>query len=453
MSQISRPLAGLLSAGFCAAVLAALPLAAEDGHDAVWPSWRGPAATGAAPAGDPPLRWSETENVRWQAEIAGVGTSTPVVWGKRVFVTTAVEEAGEPAAEAAPAAAPAEGAGGRRSLAGAPGKMHRFVVMALDLDSGKVIWERTARRAPPHEGHHPDGTYASGSPVTDGEHLFVSFGSQGLYAYDLDGNLRWEKDLGDMTTRLGFGEGASPALSGDTLVVNWDHEGEDFIVAFDKRTGEERWRRQRDEITSWTTPLVVEQGGRAQVIVSATGAIRSYDLATGDELWHTGGMTVNAIPSPVHAGGVVYVTSGFRGSALLAIDLARAKGDLSTTDAIRWRFDRDTPYVPSPLLYDGLLYFFKVNSPVLTVIDAEKGEVVYGPQRVDGIDNVYASPVAAAGRIYFLGREGGTVVVRAGRQYEVLATSELDDNFDASPVVAGDRLLLRGRRALYCLGS
>jgi outer membrane protein assembly factor BamB len=377
-----------------------------------------------------------------------------VVWGRKVFVTTAVDE-GVPSPDAPPPAPPAEGAAqGRRGLAGAPGMLHRFVVLALDLDTGKVLWERTARRAPPHEGHHPDGTYASGSPVTDGEHVFASFGSQGLYAYDLDGNLKWEKDLGDMTTRLGFGEGASPALHGDTLVLNWDHEGEDFIVALDKRTGAERWRRERDEMTSWTTPLVVEHGGRPQVIVSATGAIRSYDLATGEELWHTPGMTVNAIPSPVYDGSsTVYATSGFRGSALLAIDLASAKGNLEGTAAIRWRFDRDTPYVPSPLLYDGLLYFLKVNSAVLTVIDAANGEVVYGPQRIDGLDNVYASPVGAGGRVYFQSRDGAGVVLRAGRQYEVLATNTLEDNFDASPVVAGDRLLLRGRRSLYCFGG
>ncbi|HUP22586.1 MAG TPA: PQQ-binding-like beta-propeller repeat protein [Thermoanaerobaculia bacterium] len=451
MSRIPLPAASLI-AGVCLTAGALIPLLAEDaGGAAVWPAWRGPDSTGVAPAGNPPVRWSETENVRWKAELPGLGTSTPVIWGNRVFVTSAVDE-GVPADGAAPAAE-GEGAAGGRRLAGAPGMMHRFVVMAIELDTGKVVWERTARRAPPHEGHHPDGTYASGSPVTDGEHVFATFGSQGLYAYDLDGNLKWEKDLGDMRTRLGFGEGASPALHGDTLVLNWDHEDEDFIVALDKRTGEERWRRDRDEITSWTTPLVVEHDGRAQVVVSATGAIRSYDLATGEDLWHTPGMTVNAIPSPVHAGGVVYLTSGFRGSALLAIDLAKARGNLEGTDAIRWRFDRDTPYVPSPLLYDGLLYFLKVNSPILTVIDVANGEVVYGPQRLDGVDNIYASPVGADGRVYIQGRGGEGVVLRAGRKYEVIANNQLEDNFDASPVVAGDRLLLRGRRHLYSLGS
>lgn len=444
--------AGALCAMSFTLALAVAPSRAEDGGDtATWPTWRGPHATGVARTGDPPLRWSETENVRWKAEIAGLGTSTPVVWGSKIFLTTAIDE-GVTAPGAAPPPPAAEGQR-RPGLAGAPGQMHRFVVLALDLDTGKVLWERTARRAPPHEGHHPDGTYASGSPVTDGEHVFASFGSQGLYAYDLDGNLKWETDLGDMTVRNGFGEAASPALHGDTLVVNWDHEGEDFVVALDKNTGRERWRRGRDEMTSWTTPLVVEHGGRAQVVVSATGQVRSYDLTTGEELWNIPGMTVNAIPSPVYADGVVYAMSGFRGSMAYAIDLAKAKGAIEGTDAVRWRFDRDTPYVPSPLLYDGLLYFLKVNSPILTVIDVANGQVVYGPQRVDGINTIYASPVGAAGRVYLQGRDGEGVVLRAGRQYEALATSTLDDHFDASPVVAGDRLLLRGRKHLYCLAQ
>ena len=171
------------------------------------------------------------------------------------------------------------------------------------------------------EGHHQTGTYASGSPVTDGERLYVSFGSFGIYALDLEGKVLWQKDLGDMTTRYGFGEGASPTLHGDSLVVNWDHQGESFIVALDKAEGTEKWRVERDEETSWTTPLVVDHGGRTQVITSATSRVRSYDMETGKEIWSATGMTLNAIPSPFHQDGVVYLTSGFRGSALLAIDL------------------------------------------------------------------------------------------------------------------------------------
>lgn len=407
-----------------------------------WPSWRGPLGTGAAPQGDPPTEWSETKNVKWKVALPGRGHATPVVWGERIFVTTAIPVA------AAPAPPPAEdGRMGRVQPAGAV----RFVVLALDRETGKVLWERTAREAVPHEGTHADGSWASASPLTDGELVFASFGSEGLYAYDLDGTLKWSKDLGDMATRNAFGEGSSPALAGDALIVNWDHEGEDFIVALDKKTGEERWRKGRDEPTSWSTPVVVEQGGRAQVIVAATNQTRSYDAATGELLWQLPGMTLNVIPTPVASDGLVYLISGFRGNMLQAVRLAEAKGDLAGTPAVAWTYDRDTPYVPSPVLAGGVLYFLKSNTGTLSALDAATGAVKYGPLRLAGIEGVYASPVAAAGRLYVVGREGATVVVKTGAEHEVLATNTLDDHFDASPVVAGDELLLRGSKHLYAL--
>jgi outer membrane protein assembly factor BamB len=289
--------------------------------------------------------------------------------------------------------------------------------------------------------------------VTDGERIYAHFGSRGLYAFDWQGHLEWQKDLGDMETRLGFGEGSSPALWGDTLVINWDHEGESFLVALDKRTGNELWRRSRDEVTSWATPIVVDQGGRPQVIVNATRRVRSYDLQSGESLWEVGGMTVNTIPSPVHGRGMVYATSGFRGNALLAIRLADARGDLTGTDSVAWSYDRDTPYVPSPLLYENSLYMLKHNSGVLTQLDARTGEVRFGPLRLPGIEGVFASPVAAAGRVYIAGRNGTTLVIRHGPELEVLAENQLDEAFNASPAMVGDEIFLRGRRHLYCIGE
>jgi outer membrane protein assembly factor BamB len=395
-----------------------------------WPSWRGPLAIGVAPEGNPPLTWSEDRNVAWKRQLPGLGTSTPIVIGERIFVTTAVDTG-------------TAGEGGRN--------VHRFVLMALDLASGETLWERTAREAAPHEGTHQDGTYASCSPVSDGERVYAFFGSHGVYAYSLTGELVWSKDLGDMQTRLGFGEGASPALAGDTLVVNWDHQGSSFIVALDKHTGAERWRQAREEETSWSTPLVVPHDGRHQVITSATNLVRSYDLETGELIWQVSGMTLNAIPTPVHDGGIVYLTSGFRGNALLAVRLEGARGDITGAAQVLFKLDRDTPYVPSPLVYQGVLYFLKSNSGILTAIDASSGELLYGPERLDAVRNIYASPVAAAGRIYLVGRDGGAVVLGAGPKLEVLAESALDDHFDASPVVVGDRLILRGRSNLYCL--
>ena len=232
-----------------------------------WPQWRGPLASGEAPDGAPPLTWSETENVRWKVAVPGRGHASPIVWGDRVYVLTAVPVEAEqtepdPSAEA----------GRRRGVA--PSGPIQWTVMAFDRGSGEVVWKRVAREATPHEGTHTDGTWASSSAATDGEVLLAHFGSHGLYAYDLAGEALWSVDLGDMQTRRGFGEGSSPALAGDTVVVNWDHEGQSFVVALDKKTGRELWRRERDEITSWSTPLVVEHDGRAQVVISATGKVR-----------------------------------------------------------------------------------------------------------------------------------------------------------------------------------
>jgi len=252
-----------------------------------------------------------------------------------------------------------------------------------------------------------------------------------------------------MMTRFGLGEGSSPVLHGDHLVVNWDHEGPSFLVALDKRTGKELWRRDRDEVTSWSTPLVVEQNGRAQVIISATKRIRSYDLETGDLIWEAAGMTTNTIPTPVYQDGVVYAASGFRGNALVAVRLAGASGDVTGTDAVIWSLGEDTPYVPSPLLYDDTLYFLKRNSGVLTCVDPINGQRHYAPQRLKKVANVYASPVGAQDRVYIAGRDGHTAVLRRGVSYEVLAINELSEGVDASLAIVGDAIYLRGSKHLY----
>jgi outer membrane protein assembly factor BamB len=333
-----------------------------------------------------------------------------------------------------------------------PTEEQKFTVLALDRSTGKTLWEHSPRTPLPHEGHHRDHGFASASPVTDGEHLIVSFGSFGLYGYDLKGKLLWEKDLGDMRTRNSFGEGSSPALSGNTVVVLWDHEGEDFIVALDKRDGKELWHQQRDEPTGWCTPLIVEHDGKKQVVVNGTNKARSYDLATGKLLWEAGGQTANAIPSAVTGHDRVYVMSGFRGAALQAITLGKS-GDLTGTDAIAWSHSKGTPYVPSPLLAGDLLYFYSGNNAMLSIFDAKAGKALLEAERVESLNGVYASPVAAANRIYLVGRDGGTVVAKQGPTLEVLAKNRLDDGFDASPAAVGGDLFLRGRENLYCLGE
>ena len=459
---------GATAAAILLLVLGCAPFAEAQSTDAerYWGQWRGPDATGVARHADPPLAWSETENVAWKVEVPGRGTASPIVWGDKVFLLTAVP-AGDPVAPGAPDVsgrqrpeasrrqAPQErraGRGRRRGPRGAQEvQAQRFMVIAFDRGTGDVVWERVAREALPHEGYQqPNGSYASGSAVTDGERLYAFFGSWGLYAYDLDGELLWEVDLGDRFMRNAFGEGTTPALHGDTLVVTWDHiGGQSFVAALDARTGEERWRSNRDEIDTWATPLVVEHEGRAQVVTPAMDQVYSYDLRTGETVWRSRGTTMNAIPSPVHAGGIVYVTSGYRGNNLQAIRLAEARGDIAGTGAIVWQLDRDTPYVPSPLLYDDALYLLKSNDGILSAFDPATGEPHYALQRLQGVPNVFASPVGAAGRVYITGRDGATLVIRQGRRYEVLAVNRLDDGFDASPALVDGELYLRGYRYLY----
>ena len=431
-------------------VVPALPAAAQSDAPvaaAGWPQWRGPFATGAAPDGDPPSSWSESENVRWKVEIPGYGQASPIVWGDHVFLLTAIP------------AGPGDDSGNgffsrlRRRFMGTvrSGDLLNFVIVALDRRDGSVVWERTAATEQPHEGRHNTGSWASGSAVTDGEVVCAFFGSRGLYCYDMDGNPLWDRDFGDMRIRMGFGEGASPALHGDAIVVVWDHEGQSFITSLDKRTGAELWRTDRDESTSWSTPLVVEHAGGVQVVTSATDGVRGYDFETGELLWEGEGVTTNAIPSPVAAGGIAYLMSGYRGNRLYAVDLSSARGDLSRGGGIVWSLDRDTPYVPSPVVHDGILYFTKSNSGILSAYDAASGENLYGPVRLSGIRDVYASPVVAGGRLYVTSRDGATLVARAGPEFEILSMNRLDDDFDASPAVVGEEIYLRGRQYLYCI--
>ena len=426
-----------------------------------WPSWRGPQANGVATDAHPPIQWSETNHVQWKVALPGRGSSTPILWDDQVFILTAIPTGPEAAAETADASGqPPDrserprrgGAGGGGGMVDRPTRAQQFTVLSFDRKTGKLRWTQSPRTQLPHEGHHKDHGFASASPVTDGKHLIVSFGSFGLYGYDLKGKLLWEKDLGDMRTRNSFGEGSSPALDGNTVVVLWDHEGDDFIVALDKRDGRELWRQTRDEPTGWCTPLIVSYGGRKQVIVNGTNKIRSYDLKDGKLLWECAGQTVNAIPSAVASQDRVFVMSGYRGNALQALRLDRS-GDLSGTDGIVWSHAKSTPYVPSPLLVSDTLYFVSNNSALLSAFDAVTGKAHFEAERLDGLNGVYASPVAADGRIYVVGRDGNTAVLRHGSRLEVLAKNHLEDGFDASPAIVGRQIFLRGRQSLYCISE
>ena len=412
---------------------------------AQWGQWRGPLGTGVAPKADPPVEWSETKNIRWKTKLPGLGHSSPVVWGGLVFVTTA------------------EMTGGNKLFTGVtPDGAHnnmnplsdlRYAVLAIDRKSGALAWRQTVATRQPHESTHESATWASNSPVTDGEHVIAFFGSNGLYCLDTGGRLVWKKDFGDMRVKHGHGEGASPVLHGETVVVNWDHEGTSFIVALAKRTGEELWRRSRDEITSWATPIVVTHNGQAQVVVSGTKRVRGYDIKTGAVIWEAGGLPGNIVASPVGADGMVFAAGSYEKQTLLAIRLAGAKGELTGTEQIVWRKNRRTPYVPSPLLYGGWLYYLRHYQGVLSRVNAKTGDEPSGPFRLGAVFNIYSSPVAAAGRIYVTDRNGKTLVISNDAEPRALALNELEDRFSASAALVGDAIFLRGEKFLYCIGE
>ncbi len=436
------------------AVVTAGSASAESGSD-YWPGWRGPDGSGVAPKGNPPLTWSESANVKWKVKLPGEGTSSPIIWGDRIFFLTAIKTDEEGSSPATPPPAPSfgrRGRGGGRAFHGGrtPTNVYKFDVVCMDRKTGGILWQKTARKEVPHEGHHPNHGFASYSPVTDGKNVWASFGSRGVHCYDIEGNHKWSRDLGKLTIKVMFGEGGSPVLAGDALIVVKDHEGDSFIYALDKRTGKTLWKKDRDEATSWATPLAVKVAGKTQIITNATKYVRSYDLGSGDLLWQCSGQTGNVIPSPVTGFGKVFCTSGFRGNALLAIELGRT-GDLSGSDAVSWQVNEATPYVPCPLLYGDKIYVCSGNQGTISCYQAETGKANFIKQRLDAVGGIYASPVGAAGRIYFVGRDGTSQVIKHSGQFQVLATNVLDDKIDASPAIVGNEIFLKGKTHFYCI--
>lgn len=442
MSQI-RPLLVIatIALGLCLA-----PASWADAEN--WPSWRGPLDTGIAPEGDPPIAWSETKNISWKVALVGDGSnSTPIIWGDRLYYQTAVktDKLGPQAVQ------PSDENSGRRRFGGSPPKnIYQFNLVCRDRLTGALLWSKPVAETLPLEGHHGDHGFVSFSPITDGQQLWANFGSQGLHCFDLDGNSQWQAELGPYKMRAQFGEGGSLALAGDLIIVVKDHEDQSYIAAFNKDTGKRIWRKDREEVSSWTTPLVVDVDGRKQAVVNGTSHVYGYDTKTGDIVWECTGQTQNIIPTPVRAGDLVYCASGFRGNKLQAIKLGHT-GNLDGTSAIAWELNKDTPYVPSPLVYENRLYLCSGNKETVSCYNATTGEPYYTRQNLPDLKGVYASPIGVAGRVYFVGRNGVTCVLENSDSFKVLAVNKLDDDIDCSPVVIGDRLYLKGKKSLYCI--
>ena len=445
MRQVNSKLTAFV---LSAAILPQIVLAQD------WPQWRGPNSNGVA-VGDAPLTWSDTERVAWKANVPGRGFSSPVIWGDKVFLTTAV-----PTSTAMAATTPHVPVGpagphwpGGSRFGPPPPTEHKFMVMAFDRKSGKLLWEKVAVTATPHEGcHGVYGSFASNSPVTDGKHVYAFFGSRGVYCYTLNGKPVWQKDFNiQMKMPSSFGEGTSPCLEGNKLLLLFDHQGgESFLAALDKANGKELWRASRPRDGNWSTPYVVTVNGKKQVVISATKKCVAYDLETGKPVWEVGGLGSLTVPVPVAADGMIFLMSGWQNQKLLAVKLGRA-GDLTGTDAVVWTAERGLSFTPSPVLHDGKLYLVTDTGRV-TCFDAKTGKAFYQQQRLPKPYNFKASPVGANGKLYLATEEGDVLVLKMGEKFEILATNTLKDQvFIASPAITGGEIFLRSQNTLFCI--
>jgi len=408
-----------------------------------WPGWRGD-GRGISPEKNLPLKWSENEGVKWKTPIDGAGHSSPIVWGNRVFVTTAVAQ--DPNVESFRGGVYM---GGNRSKPDE--SQYAYHVVCFDADDGNVLWSKAVARQSPRTRRHTKNTYASETPVTDGKYVFSSFGSAGLYAVDLEGNVIWQRDLGHMRVRAGWGTGSSPILFQNKVIVNCDSDENSYIAAFEKTTGDPVWRTDRDEGASWGTPFLFEAAGRMTIATNATKRLRGHDADTGKLLWQCAGGSRISVPSPVTAGDLVFLSSGHSFS-LLRQPIVAVRPETSGDITVAWSRTKGGPYVPSPIAVGDYLYV-PADKGFLTCYEARTGKIMYERQNLGSRNTITASPIAGDGRIYVQTEDGECYVIKEGPEFEILAVNKLDEVFCASPAVSGGKLFLRGRKHLYCVGK
>ncbi|MBI1826279.1 MAG: PQQ-binding-like beta-propeller repeat protein [Planctomycetes bacterium] len=422
-----------------------------------WPSFRGPNGSGLG-TGSPPTKWNveSGENIKWKVKVPGLGHSSPIVWGDRIFLTTAVSVAGEESLQTGWL----QGTGDSPKESGE----WEWQVLALDKATGKTLWTQTATKGVPKFKRHIKATHANSTPATDGKHVVAFFGSEGLYCYDLDGKLLWKKDLGSMNVGpagfpdMQWGAATSPIIHEDKVILQLDYQGSSSWAAFDINTGSELMRIDRGDDPTWTTPSIYQGKGGTQLVCNGYKKMAGYDLATGKELWqiHDGGDV--PVPRPVIFGDIFFLTNGHGRSPIYAVK-ADASGDITpagedkTSAGLAWYKPVKGSYMPTPIVVDGVLYVASDNG-IYTGFDAKTGEQIVRERVPAGGNSTFsASPVAADGRIYTTSEDGQIDVLRAGKQYEVLASNRMGETCMATPAISDGLLIVRGKDHLFCIGK
>ncbi|HEV2800534.1 MAG TPA: PQQ-binding-like beta-propeller repeat protein [Pyrinomonadaceae bacterium] len=447
---MKRFIAGLLlSAVVCLAAVFSFGSHGASAKGGNWPQWRGPEGQGISTETGLPTEWSATKNIKWKTPITGRGHSSPIVWGKRIFLTSAIEGEVIPGTKPGVTHKMADGSDFVHPDAVGADRKHTFKVISLDRETGKVLWERVAYEGAVSDSRHKKASFASSTPATDGKYVFAFFGTEGLYAYDFNGKLIWKQNLGKLGT-ASVGYGVSPILYQNLVIMQCDESGmQSFIAAYDKKTGKEVWRVPRKVDVTWSTPVLVRTPKRTELIASAAEAIIAYDPLTGKELWRHKGLESNAVNTPVVSGDLVVITSGYPAKVALAIR-AGGSGDITGTPQLVWKYNKGTAYVPSPILYGDYLYLMTGNGS-LTGLDAKTGKVLYEAARVPKPAAFMASPVAFEDKLLLTSEEGDTYVIKAGAKHEVIRTNSLGEPVYASPAIADEKLFIRGEKHLYCI--
>lgn len=446
-----------LTASLCLAATVMLSSQSRPAQPAAWPQFRGPAAAGVADGLKLPDTWSGAgENLRWKVKIPGLSHASPIVWGNRIYVTTAVSSRAD--ATFKPGLY-GDGTGSDDK------SVHKWMVIALDRTTGKVVWERIAYEGVPKETRHVKSTYASATPATDGRIIVAWFGSQGLYAFDMDGRPLWSRDLGRLDVgaynapEIEWGVASSPIIADGRVFVQADQQRGSYLLAVDAQTGKDLWRAERDELSSWATPAVYRSaraGVRAELVTNSPKRVRGYDPATGKELWSAGGSSMITAPTPIFTDNLIIVASGRAPERPIFAIRPGAQGDITPASegaarSLAWYKTARGSYMPTPVIYGGRLYVLS-NQGLLDAYDVATGAEVYRQRLNHQGSGFSASPVAADGKLYFSSEDGEVFVVRAGPEFAILATNVMGEPLMATPAMADTTMYIRGQHHLFAVG-